>query len=187
VLQHSGDAPDDLLLWTLGSSSPPVPYLNAPWAETSLQVSPDGSLAAYLSNERGPFEVWVREFPVPQGKWRVSDGPSAAPRWSPDGRHLYYTHAGGGSGIDTLYRARLDRTRGLSVGPKEVLYIGDLDGIANWDLHPDGKRFVAVVPPASGPAQQSGAAGVAASPQEARFLITLNWAASLERLMSQQR
>ena len=178
------DAPDghDLLLWSPARDGEPTPYLTTPWAERDLRVSPDGKLAAFISNESGAAEVWIRDFPVPQGKWRVSRGTSAAPRWSSDGRYLFYTHSGGGSGSDTLYRVLVEKRSAVSVsGTPEVMFIGDIDGNANWDLHPDGKRFVVAMP-------ESGArpAATITVPTVARYGITLNWVASLEREMGQK-
>jgi hypothetical protein len=66
---------------------------------------------------------------------------------------------------------------------KEVLFVGDIDGIANWDLHPDGNKFVVAVP-AAGP---QGGLLMTDTTQAPRFIIALNWVPFLERLMSQQR
>ncbi len=180
------DTPDghDLLLWSPGRGGEPTPYLTTPWAEREMSVSPDGKLAAFTSNEAGAREVWIRDFPMPRGKWRASRGASGAPRWSSDGRYLFYTHAGGGSGIDTLYRVLVERKSAVSVSATpEVMFIGDIDGISNWDLHPDGKHFVVAMPEnGAGPAATSATTVEAV----ARYVITLNWVASLERAMRQQ-
>jgi len=183
VFNTTGTSGIDLQLWSPSKTGAPTTYLAAPWNEFGLRVSPDGKFAAYVSNEGGAPEVWIRDFPIPQGKWRVSRGQSNAPRWSRDGRFLYYTHAGGGGGIDTLYRVRVDRTPSLTIAAsKEVLFIGDIDGIANWDLHPDDKRFVVAVPVGA----QRGAL-VTDTTQTPRFIIALNWVPALERLMAQHQ
>jgi serine/threonine-protein kinase len=36
--------------------------------------SPDGRWLAYQSNESGPFQVYVRPFPGPGGRWQISTG-----------------------------------------------------------------------------------------------------------------
>ena len=184
LVTETGPNGPDLVLWSPTNGGPPVPYLATPWAEHGLHVSPDGKLAAFVSNEAGASEIWIRDFPVPQGKWRVSRGTSAAPRWSSDGRYLFYTHAGAGSGIDTLYRVGITRSPSVVVSSsREALFIGDIDGIANWDLHPDGKRFVITLPESG---MGLAASRAAALQSTARYLITLNWVASLEREMAQQ-
>jgi len=164
------------------SQTPPRPYLSASWNENDLEVSPDGQLAAFISEERGIQEVYVREFPVPRNKWRLTTGLSGAPRWSRDGRYLWWTHGGGGSGVDTVYRARVERTPAVKFGTPEVMHIADIDGLANWDLHPDGNRFVILVP-------KTERARSVSSTSEAtpRYLVTLNWFDELRRKLAAQR
>jgi hypothetical protein len=45
---------------------------------------------AYETNESGRYEIVVQPFPKPTGKWQVSTGGGVKPRWSVDGRELYY-------------------------------------------------------------------------------------------------
>jgi hypothetical protein len=56
----------------------------------------------------------------------------------------------------------------------------DIDGVSNWDLHPDGRRFLATVATTQGPASSASAAAGKASP--ARHLLLLNWFSELRRL-----
>jgi eukaryotic-like serine/threonine-protein kinase len=166
----------DILLWSPGDTLPPRPWLDAPWNELDMHVSPDGTLAAYTSSERGASEIWLRDFPVPRGKWRVSTGSSAGARWSHDGRHLYFVNAGSGSGIDTVYRARIDRTPAIVVNAPEAVYAGDIAGIRNWDLHPNGTQLVIVAPITAAAARRADGA-----PAPPRFVLTVNWTNELRR------
>jgi len=172
----------DAYRWDPTGQEPPRPYLNGPWNEDQLAVSPDGRLAAFVSEEHGTPEVYVREFPVPQNKWRLTTGYSGAPRWSRDGRYLWWARGSGGSGIDTVYRARVERAPTVRFGTPEVMYAADIDGIQNWDLHPDGDRLVVVVPK-SGGAQQ----GASSTTATLRYLVTLNWFEELRRQLGAQR
>jgi hypothetical protein len=45
---------------------------------------------AYMSNESGRQEVYVRPFPGPGDKWLVSTAGGGWPRWRRDGRELFY-------------------------------------------------------------------------------------------------
>jgi Tol biopolymer transport system component len=64
-------------------------------AELSPALSPDGRWVAYLSNESGGNEIYVKPFPnVDAGKWQVSNGAFASPVWSRDGKELYFIDAG---------------------------------------------------------------------------------------------
>ena len=50
----------------------PTVFLNSPANEREPMFSPDGRWLAYESNESGRFEVYVRPFPGPGGKWQIS-------------------------------------------------------------------------------------------------------------------
>ena len=53
-------------------------------------LSPDGRWLAYVSNETGQWEIWVRAYPGPGAPTRVSPNGGAEPVWARDGRTLYY-------------------------------------------------------------------------------------------------
>ena len=54
-------------------------------------MSPDGRWLAYVSDETGSKEVFVRAFPdVNSGKWQVSTDGGVMPMWANSGRELYY-------------------------------------------------------------------------------------------------
>lgn len=71
------------------------PYLQTAADEHSPAVSPDGRWIAYTSNESAREEVYVRSFPSPGEKWQVSIDGRTEPKWSPDGRELFYRSATG--------------------------------------------------------------------------------------------
>ena len=64
-------------------------FLGTPFIEVTPAFSPDGRWLAYASNESGTFEVYVRPFPGPKGRWQVSTGGGRFPLWSRDGPHLH--------------------------------------------------------------------------------------------------
>ena len=53
-------------------------------------LSPDGRRVAYVSDESGRREVWVRAFPGPGAATQVSVEGGIEPVWSPDGSRLYF-------------------------------------------------------------------------------------------------
>ena len=72
-------------LWYLkrkedGSGFEPVPFLQTSFREEAAQFSPDGRFVAYVSNESGGNEVYVRPFPGGDGKWQVSGNQGTQPR-----------------------------------------------------------------------------------------------------------
>ena len=162
----------DLFVVKADSGSVPVPYLQSPANEDQPSISPDRRLITFRSNETGENQIWMRDFPVPQGKWNLSRGPGNAPRWSPDGRFVYFWR--GAQPLDSLFRVRIDRVPTTVVQAPELVIAMDADGLASWDLHPDGRRFITTVPAAAA-ASSGGAQGV-------RYLILQNWFGELRRL-----
>jgi Tol biopolymer transport system component len=69
--------------------------------ELGTMFSPDGRWIAYQSDESsgitrsGEGDVYVQSFPRPGVKRQVSTGGGAVPRWSDDGKELYYLAADG--------------------------------------------------------------------------------------------
>ena len=72
-----------------GRQGEPEPYLASPFDESDGHFSPDGRWIAYLSNETGGAEIYVRSTQGP-GKWQISDGGGWQPLWSGDGRTLFF-------------------------------------------------------------------------------------------------
>jgi serine/threonine-protein kinase len=68
----------------------PVPFPQTSSDARYPALSPDGSWLAYTSDESGTYEVYVRAFPNPGGKWQISNGGGAYPVWSQDGRELLF-------------------------------------------------------------------------------------------------
>ena len=68
-----------------------VPLLQTEFTEWRPKVSPDGRWVAYLSNESGESEVFVRPFPnTAGGKWQISRGGGDHAVWSRGGEELFY-------------------------------------------------------------------------------------------------
>ena len=69
-------------------------YLATQFTETAARFSPDTKWLAYVSDESGRFEIYVRPFtggPArPEGKIQISNGGGDFPVWNPDGRELYF-------------------------------------------------------------------------------------------------
>ena len=100
---------------------------------------------AYASNESGTFEVYVRPFPGPGGRWQVSAGGGLFPLWSRDGRELLFQT------LDTRVMAVGYTAKGDSFAPgkprvwTETRLRGAVGTGSTYDLAPDGKRLAALV------------------------------------------
>jgi len=125
---------------TTGDTTP-VPLVEDDFTELQPAVSPDGKWLAYSSNESGAREVYVRSFPgTTGGRWQVSNGGGIQPRWSPDGRELYF------KSTNRLIAARVETARGFEVTElTPVLSTSDyLDDAfhESYEVLPDGRGFL---------------------------------------------
>ena len=187
VAKPTGWPRDDLIMYTAGKSaaggdlmttSPklgaaPRKYLTASGSQDEATLSPDGKFVAFSAREDAQLNIWLRDFPTPLGKWKISPSAGNNPRWAPDGKSIYYVTLG--TGMDTLMRVQLDRTP--SVIPRTpvvatTILRGIADGPGNWDLHPDGKHFIVAAPD-----PLTDAPGVS---DGSRFVVTLNWFTELK-------
>jgi hypothetical protein len=76
-----------------GGDRTPRVYLQTEFNEHQGRLSPDGQWMAYESDESGRSEVYVRAFPAPGARSRVSTGGGGDPRWRRDGKELFYQSA----------------------------------------------------------------------------------------------
>jgi Tol biopolymer transport system component len=133
-------------LWILSSDGRRVPFRTTPFGELYASFSPDGRALAYASNESGRYEVYVEPYPPRQQRWMVSTGGGRQPRWSPDGRALYYRADDG----KALFRVAVSADHGFENGRPSLLFEGPFQRIldagagATYDVAPDGQRFVFV-------------------------------------------
>jgi serine/threonine protein kinase/Tol biopolymer transport system component len=80
----------DLWALPLTGDRTPFPVVQTAFDDLTGRFSPDGRWLAYVSNETGRYEVYVRPFPGPGEKQQVSIGGGIFPIWSHDGRELFY-------------------------------------------------------------------------------------------------
>ena len=117
-----------------------VPIVAGAFAEGGAALSPDGRWLAYVSNESGPNEVYVRPFPSEQARWQISSGGGTEPRWSPTGRELFYVGQNGLMKVDvqtagTFAAGRQTRLFSLAGYAREFDY-------HEYDVAPSGNRFI---------------------------------------------
>ena len=92
--QRVGRGNYDLLALSLADRRV-VPIQNTDADENQGRFSPDGRHVAFSSDLGGRRDVYVAPFPQPGPARIVSTSPGAAPRWSRDGRELFYIGADG--------------------------------------------------------------------------------------------
>ncbi len=136
---------DDIWAFRPGLDSTPTSILASPFNEFEPTLSPDGRYLAYVSDESGRREIYLRPFPnTDDGKWLISQGGGIEPAWSADGRELFFRDltgqnilimdlSGGPSSARRTATVELPRDRDHEVNSRNRLY----------DVAPDG-RFVMI-------------------------------------------
>jgi serine/threonine-protein kinase len=132
----------------------PEVFLQTPSGERYPSFSPDGQWLAYASTESGGVQVYVRAFPDTGGKWQISSDGGTYPMWSRSGRELFF------ESLDDRIVVAGYTVQGDSFKPdKPRLWsekaLANPGAVKNFDLAPDGKRVVALLPAEGGEAQQS--------------------------------
>jgi serine/threonine protein kinase/Tol biopolymer transport system component len=121
-------------------------FLRTPFNEGAAQFSPDGRWLAYVSDESGRFEVYMQPYPGPGGKWQISTEGGTEPAWNSNGRELFYRSG------DKMMAVEITTRPSLSAGKPKVLFAGQYQPSpnpvpnANYDVSPDGQRFLMVKP-----------------------------------------
>ena len=150
----------DIWAVSLGGDRKPRPILTSEFDESVPRLSPDGRWLAYASNESGALEVYVRPFPGPGGRWKISSGGGSEPVWARSGDRIYYRNG------RQLVAATVRVSPVFAPIRREVLFESDFLGDllhANFDVSPDGKHFLMLAP----------------TGDVAQVVVALNWTATL--------
>jgi Tol biopolymer transport system component len=146
IVGSAGNGPFDLVTLSADSPHQSAPLVATPFNEEDGTLSPNGRWLAYASDETGRSEIYVRPYPGGGAKVLVSRGGGWEPRWAPGGGTLYYR--GLKDGVQYLIAARVTAGAEFDVVSRTPLFdVTDFDTAephANWDVSPDGKRFVMV-------------------------------------------
>ena len=156
AMSMDGDREIEVLIATAGNDGAPV-------------VSPDGQWIAYHSDVSGRYEVYVDRFPALGDRRQISSDGGVVPRWSPDGRELFY---GSRDGRQLLVVA-VSTDPVFSAGAPEVLlegsYLAPTGNRRPYDVTADGQQFVMVK--------------TAASEAQPEIAVVINWFEELTRLV----
>jgi Tol biopolymer transport system component len=129
-------------LWMLSPSGTAAPYLVSTASKVGGQYSPDGRSVAYVSDESGRDEVYVRSVAQPDEVVAVSGDGGREPNWAPDGKELFYRRG------DAFLAVKVEMAGKLSVGEEKKLFEirnaawGQSANHAGYAVSPDGKRFL---------------------------------------------
>ena len=129
-------------IWLLSVDSGQArPFANSPFKEDQARFSPDGRWLAYVSNESGRDEVYVQPADADGARVQISINGGHSPLWAPGGRELFFVE-----GVSMMSVSLDLRSSRPDVGRPRKLFEGPYvwDRIGNFDITPDGARFVLV-------------------------------------------
>jgi dipeptidyl aminopeptidase/acylaminoacyl peptidase len=144
----------------------PKPFLETTADEHSAEISPDGNWVAYVSDDGGREDVYVRPFQGSGLPFKVSSDGANDPRWNRDGSQLYFVAPGG-----RFYSVSTTLKPSFSAGPAQFVFAVRLDeGAARqYDFTADEKRFIVKVQKSS---------------VNDPIVAVLGWRAEIEKLLA---
>jgi eukaryotic-like serine/threonine-protein kinase len=158
--------PTDVILVSIGSSAAPKILLGSKFNETEPQISPDGHWMAYMSDESGRSEIYVRPFPdVNTRRWQISTEGGTRPEWNKNGREIFYIQPHG-----IMMSVPVETGASFKAGQSRILFKGEYQEFSS--VTPDGLRFLMIKDADLKPAD-------AAPPQQIN--VVLNWIEELKQ------
>ena len=146
----------DIFFLSAAGEKPLLPLVVGSADELMPRVSPDGRWLAYVSDESGAQEVYVRPLGQTVGRIAVSSGGGTEPVWAHHGTRLFYRNRG------QMVEASLVAAPTLAVAARRVLF--DANYLTetfhpNYDVMSDDKSFVMLKP----------------VDEQRRLVVVLNW------------
>lgn len=167
----------DLWVLPLEGDHKPIPFMITDFGETDGRFSPDMRWIAYVSDESGSDEIYVRGFSATsarpssegEGRWLISKGGGTGPRWRRDGKELFYRAPNGNMMVveimaDHGFRAATPKP--LFQAPPDLTTLSTFYSHSTWDVSPDGNRFLLASPSIE---------------SSSSFNVVLNWTALLKK------
>ena len=167
------DTGRDLWMRAMNGDPTPSPFHVTPFNERAGTFSPDGRWLAYVSDESGRDEVYVRPYPPDpnEGQQTISTDGGRGPAWSRDGRELYYQNR------DQIMVVAVETGDSFRPSPPQPLFVGNYEqptsngSFANYDVAQDG-RFLMMKNAVTDNGEAS-----------AQVVLVQNWFEELNRLV----
>jgi serine/threonine-protein kinase len=159
-------------IWFWSSDEEAKPFVRSSFEERQPAFSPDGRWVAYVSDESGRFEVYVRSFPSGERAVQVSVGGGIEPVWAQGVDELFYRNE------DQMMMVPVSTTPSFEPGVPVLLFekafeYGASFARPGYDVTPDAQRFVMILSEEDEvPAR--------------RVHVVLNWFEELERLVPKE-
>jgi eukaryotic-like serine/threonine-protein kinase len=132
----------DIWILPLEGERKPQPFLRTPFSEFFSSFSPDGHWIVYTSDESGRYEVYVRPYPGPGGKYQVSNEGGEEPVWSLNGQELFYRNG------EKWMVASVDTKSDFHSQTPRLLFENNFLNVPGLSHYPssDGQRQVMIQP-----------------------------------------
>jgi dipeptidyl aminopeptidase/acylaminoacyl peptidase len=148
---------------SLDGSEKIQPFLRSSFNISSAKFSPDGRWVTYASDESGQWEIYVQPFPGPGGKWMISSGGGQYPRWTWNGREIFYRSG------EKVMAVHVETQPAFKAGTPRMWFPGQgYVGLGNYDIAADGEHLLMLK-------QED----TSTSPTELN--VVLNWSEELKR------
>jgi serine/threonine protein kinase len=167
VTRIAPDTAGDVFLMSLSGKFEPRALVATKAYEGGPHLSRDGRWLAYVGNQSGTLQIYVRPYPALDRQWQISEGSGFQPRWSASGREIYYRYG------QSMMAVAFDGSRAEPVVAKPTtLFKDEYDmglGLttANYDVTPQG-RFILLRRDA----------------QVGNLRIVLNWTEELKQILA---
>jgi serine/threonine-protein kinase len=163
----AGAGSRDLYATRIPAAGTPRPILTENFDELGADVSPDGRWFAYVSNESGRNEVYVRRYDDPgAGRTQVSVAGGAEPRWAHSGRELFFRGPRAEMMVAEVTLGAAFRAR-----PPRVLFPATRMASdyfhRSYDVSPDDRRFLMIL----------------ASESQTELVLVVNWFEELKGMV----
>jgi Tol biopolymer transport system component/tRNA A-37 threonylcarbamoyl transferase component Bud32 len=135
----------DILILSLVGGGAPTPLAATAAQEDGAQFSPNGRFVAYSSDATGRVEIYVAAFPRPGDTWQVSEEGGREPRWSRDGKELFFFNRDNWL-LAAAVETSASRFEVTAIHP--LFQVPSRGSEFNWryDVFPDGKHFLVGTP-----------------------------------------
>jgi len=166
-VSSAAGAPRDIWMLSLEGEREPYEFLATQFDERHAMFSPDGHWVAFTSNQSGQDEIYVKPNLGSGGTIQISPDGGTEPIWGRNGRELFYRSD------EKMMVVPVQTEPTLKAEIPNPLFEGTFayntrGWASNYDISPDGERFVMVKAGEEAPLTQ--------------IQVILNWFEELKRL-----